>query len=202
MNRQRGAGTPFATAAPHETQVTIMTKRVEQGAPVTEALKPRRCLRWTQRRSERFLEELGRSLNVRHSAARIGMSVSSAYRRKQRDPAFARAWAEALDMAYAELEMELLRQSLEGSVRTEEVRDGDGVLKQVKTVRSYPHGLAVRLLMAHREEVLAFRLASAQRQGEADVGARVRAHMDLVRARILGSSGPDEAPPEEMDDGA
>lgn len=142
--------------------------------------------RWTKDRQLAFAATLAVCLNVTRAAEAVGMSPRSAYLLKQRDAGFARAWAEALDLGYSDLEFEMLRQSVQGSERTETVRDGgSGDIKQIKVVRSFPHGLAIRLLQAHREEVVAFRLAQMERQDDEAVMARVQAHMDLVRERLL-----------------
>ncbi len=105
---------------------------------------------------------LGTCLNVRRAVDAVGLSCSAAYQLKRRDPEFARGWAEALDEGYTNLEFEMLRQSIEGCERTETVKESpDGPVKQVKIIHSYPHNVAMRLLQAHREEVLAFRHAEA-----------------------------------------
>jgi hypothetical protein len=66
------------------------------------------------------------------------------------------------------------------------VIEKDGAVRQIKITHSYPHMIAIRLLQAHREEVQAFRAAGAQRDGYEVVAARVRTHMELVRARLMG----------------
>lgn len=170
--------------------------------------KPVRA-RWTAKRRALFLAVLTDSANVRQSAAAAGMSLTAAYDLKARDPAFARAWREALETGYSEVELALLRQSLHGSERTEMVEEGEEkTLKYVKTVRSFNFTVAVRLLMAHREEVLAFR---RERDGEAvpaqDATARLENYLAEIRARLAEAedAGPDaDGAPGEADgaDGA
>lgn len=141
---------------------------------------------WTGDKRKLFLAMLGTCLNVRRAAGAVGLSCSAAYQLKRRDPDFARGWAEALDEGYANLELEMLRQAIEGWERTETTRETpDGPIRHVKIIHSYPHNVAMRLLQAHREEVLAFRHAEAERREDEDVGARVRAHMDMVRGRLI-----------------
>lgn len=158
---------------------------------------------WPDARRKAFLEGLEAHLNVTLAAAEAGVTPRAAYRLKAQDGAFAREWAAALDVGYAELELLLLRQSIYGSDRTETVRDGaSGAIKQTKTVHCAPHGLAVRLLFAHRAEVQAFRLAEATHgQSEEEMIAQVKAQMDLVRKRLLalGEVGWAEDRPGEQD---
>lgn len=142
---------------------------------------------WTQTKRKTFLALLQATSNVAEAARTVGIGVSTAYALKRRDPEFAEAWREALDIGYGELEMTLLRHALHGSERIETVRDGaTGTIKQIKTVHSYPLALAMRLFLAHRDEVEAFRCSQALHQGQDDVAARVRTQMDEVRARLLG----------------
>jgi hypothetical protein len=148
----------------------------------------RRINRWNAKRRQTFLAVLSQTANVKRAAERAKMSLPSAYDLKKRDPAFAAAWRAALETGYSELELSLIRQSIEGSERIERVEIGaERALKYVKTVRSYPFAVAMWLLRAHRAEVLAQREAEGRQHQDEDVGARVRAHMDLVRARLLGA---------------
>ena len=142
---------------------------------------------WSADKKRVFLAMLDTCLNVRRAAAAVGLSARAAYQLKERDPAFARAWRAALASGYAELEFELLRTAIEGSERTETVRDGeDGPVREVRTVHSVNHGMAMRLLAAHRAEAAAAKLVEAERHGDDEMAARVRAHMDLVRGRLVG----------------
>jgi len=151
--------------------------------------------RWNERRKQIFLAALTETANVRRSAAKAKMSLTSAYTLKARDPAFARAWREALEIGYSEVEMALLRQTLEGCERIETLQEGEsGKLKYVKTVRSFPFAVAVRLLMAHRDEVLAFRQSRDDaEETEQDATERVRAYLDEIDARLRASESRDEA---------
>ena len=115
---------------------------------------------WSAQRQAQFLEALEDSFNVAQAARDVGMSVQSAYKLRQRDPGFAQGWAEALERGYAELEMLLLRRSVDaqgksrawinGSVATvAQLRDQYGVepvafrpvtlLPQVVRLRPAPH---------------------------------------------------------------
>ncbi|HWJ71204.1 MAG TPA: hypothetical protein VNS79_14270 [Sphingobium sp.] len=142
--------------------------------------------RWNGKRKSLFLAALTDTANVRKSAAAAGMSLTAAYDLKARDPAFAQAWREALEIGYSEVELMLLRESLHGSERTEMVEEGaEKTLKYVKTVRSFNFPVAMRLFMAHREEVLAFRRArdgdEAPEQGATE---RLQRYLDEIRMRL------------------
>jgi hypothetical protein len=145
---------------------------------------------WTVTRQRRFLTALERSLNVSESARIAGTTAKSAYDFKRRDPEFARAWRAALDKGYCELELTLLRQAVHGSERTETVIDGKaGEIRQIKTVHSYPQAMAMRLLLAHRAEVEAFReVPSSDKQVSSDVIALVRSEMMALRERFGGAT--------------
>lgn len=142
--------------------------------------------RWSKARTDRFLEVLAATTNVSEAARAAGMTASSAYERKRRDKTFAALWAEALEIGFAELEMLLLRQALMGSERTETVTDSDsGKVRQIKTVHSYPVAVAMRLLIAHREEVERYRSARGVDPAVAsDAAERVRAELKRIRERL------------------
>ncbi len=142
--------------------------------------------RWSKARTDRFLEVLAATTNVSEAARAAGMTASSAYERKRRDNRFAAAWAEALEIGFAELEMLLLRHALQGSERTETVTDSDsGKVRHIKTVHSYPVAVAMRLLIAHREEVERYRLAKGVDPAVASEAAeRVRAELKRIRERL------------------
>lgn len=165
----------------------VVQRAGSPGAMRVQQRRPRKD-GWTQRRRARFLETLRATCNVRESARSVGLTHASAYELRKRDRDFARAWAEARDEAYAELEMMLLRHALFGSQRTETVRDGGGrhaPVKSVKTIHSYPHMVAVRLLIAHRKAVTAFREQEGrERPDDEAVIARVRAEMARIKERL------------------
>lgn len=149
-----------------------------------DAARPERQ-RWTVEKKRSFLAVLAESLNVSEAARAVEMDRTSAYAVKGRDPAFAQGWRAALDDAYGEVEMRLLHDSRDGATRTETVRDAEtGVVKQTKTVHDYPHAVAIRLLLSHQQEVALHRATLVKAQDDEDVIARVRAHMDDIRARL------------------
>ena len=60
----------------------------------------------------RFLAAYASSGNVKHSAMAAGIDRDAAYRRRQRDPVFAQAWAQAEQDAVDTLEAEARRRAL------------------------------------------------------------------------------------------
>ncbi len=166
-----------------------MTKKDRPVAAAGSVAVPKGRERWNGRRRSLFLAVLTDTANVRKSAAAAGMSLTAAYDLKARDPAFAHAWRAALETGYSEVELALLRQSLHGSERTEMVEEGEEkTLKYVKTVRSFNFPVAMRLLMAHREEVLAFR---RERDGgntpEQSATERLQGYLDKIRERLTAA---------------
>ncbi|GEM_PF-3287500 len=159
----------------------------------------RRCHRWTEQRRAVFLATLSETANVRKSAAQAQMSLTAAYQLKSRDPDFARAWGQALEIGWSELEMALIRQGLEGTERVETVTDGrTGQLAYIRTIRSFPFAVAMRLYSAHREEALAHRAAQGEGcgmeggdgAGEGDAAGstdRANACLDEIAARLAES---------------
>lgn len=154
------------------------------GTPRTQYYRPRRSS-WTDKKMAKFLDVLRVTSNVTEAARAVKMDISGAYALRKRDATFAAGWAEALEQGYAELEMLLLRQSIHGSERTEQVDDGiEGGKKRTKTVHSYPHAMAIRLLMAHRGAVAAYRAEQGiDRPGNDTLHAEIHAKIALVRAR-------------------
>lgn len=82
---------------------------VERGNGRVVQLKRSAGKRWTGETERRFLAALAGSCNVRLSAAEVGVSVPSAYKRRRNDPGFAKAWDQAIDMGYARLEEALIQ---------------------------------------------------------------------------------------------
>jgi len=149
---------------------------------------------WTGRRRARFLETLKATCNVKEACRVVGMGMSGAYELRKRDAAFAAEWAEALEQGYAELEMLLLRQSIHGSETTETIDEGGGTgRRRTKTVHSYPHAIAVRLLFAHKGAVDAFR---SERGIDRPGGDAVR---DEIQRRIEAMRAPPERGEVEAD---
>lgn len=146
---------------------------------------------WSEATKAAFLEALSRSLNVTHAARAVGRDRSTAYQLKARDADFARRWGEALHEAYCEMESTLLDQAIHGTTRTETVKNSDGSVRHMKIVHSYPLGIAMGLLAAHRDEVIAHRAAAAGTGLDDAAIAAVKADMEQVRARLRQRYGAD-----------
>ncbi|CAN5117742.1 hypothetical protein BH10PLA2_BH10PLA2_00080 [soil metagenome] len=145
--------------------------------------------RWSEAKEMLFFEELTATSNVSQAAARAGMSAGAAYYRRGINPTFAARWVEALEAGYAALEMALLHQTINGSERIETVTAEDGAVKQVKTIHSFPHAVAIRLLQTHREAVERFRALNGARDGgDPELAATIKAELARVRARLMDGS--------------
>lgn len=190
-----GAAQGIAGGAVGGTAATVVGEgaltRVRRGdGRVTPALRKARRDGWTMKRRARFLEVLRESCNVREAVRAAGMSDVSVYGLRKRDPAFAAEWAEALEQGYAELEMALLRQAIHGSETTETVDDGGKTgARRTKTVHSYPHAMALRLLLAHRAQVSAYRDAQGiAREGGEAVRDEIQRRIAETRERMRGGA--------------
>lgn len=180
-------------AATKRTGMKLWVQQRGPGEPArAQMYRPRRAS-WDARKMGKFLDVLRATSNVTEACRAVKMDISGAYSLRKKDPAFAAGWAEALEQGYAELEMLLLRQSIHGTETTELVDDGnaDG-RKKTRTVHSYPHGMAIRLLMAHKGAVEAYRAEQGiDRPGSDTLHAEIHAKIALIRARS-DAAGSDE----------
>lgn len=94
---------------------------------------------------ERFCQALADGCKVGPGCEAIGISYMTAYRLRQRDPAFKLAWDEALKAGVAKLEDEVHRRAFEGDAQP--VFDKEG--KQTGTKIVYSDVLSMFLLKAH-----------------------------------------------------
>lgn len=62
-----------------------------------------------------FLRNLSKSCNVQQSADATGVSVDTVYRHRKTDDEFRALWAEAIEIAYDELMLEMLRRARYGT---------------------------------------------------------------------------------------
>lgn len=127
--------------------------------------------KWTMARTTRFMETLAITSNVTAAASAAQMTTDSAYRRRMREPAFQRAWLEALAEGYAHLEMEMLERARFGTAKG----IGDG------GKRDFADANGLRLLQAHRETVAAYRIAEGLNARDPDeVLAEVRRRIEAA----------------------
>jgi hypothetical protein len=92
-----------------------------------------------------------------------------------------------VEQGYSELEMLLLRQSLHGSTTTETVEDGEGQCKQIKTVHSYPHTIALRLFQAHQSTAEAVRAEQDASPDSDQIRAEIQVRIAAMRVRSGGA---------------
>lgn len=115
-------------------------------------MDPRKKNRPTPNRKAAFLRVLSETGNVTRAARETGLSRSTAMRHRAKDPAFAEAWAEALDVGADALEAEARRRAVEGVERPVFGRVATGLDGQVGVVREYSDTLLIFLLKGCRPE--------------------------------------------------
>lgn len=163
--------------------MTVARARIASGDAPAQ-LRAVRKDGWTTARRRRFMETLAATCNVTEAARAAKKAISSAYEQKRRDPSFAREWAQALSIGYAELEALLLRQTLFGSEQEDILLDSEGAVKSRKIRRGVPLQVGVRLLLAHRGTVAALRAEEMRdRPDGEDALARMRRVLEEVRQR-------------------
>jgi len=85
---------------------------VQRGNGRRVQVKRARPDQWTHDTARRFLTALAGTCNVKMAAAAVGTSTTSANARRRLDPAFARAWEEALEIGYVRLEGALIESAI------------------------------------------------------------------------------------------
>ncbi|QGP78097.1 hypothetical protein [Sphingobium sp. CAP-1] len=169
---------------------TLVPQKQRVGGAVRAQMRKSRKDGWSKADEALFLEVLGDTCNASEAARVVGRGRTGAYRRRRQDAGFARAWADALEMGYGEIELLLMREVLHGSEVEEIVLDEAGAVKARKVKRTRNLAVALRLLAHHRDTVAKIR---AEREGErpdsADAIARVDALIGAVRARQKAGVG-------------
>lgn len=117
-----------------------------------------------------FAITLAETSNVSRSCEAAGVSVSTVYALRRKNPEFARRWMIALCEGYDHLEMELLSRLRNGETH----EDG----------RKYDFGAAMRLLAAHRGSAEAERAMRDNEDADA-ILASIDAKLDMMREREL-----------------
>ncbi|MGK2910800.1 MAG: hypothetical protein ACSLE1_13520 [Sphingobium sp.] len=168
-----------------EETIELVVQRGPRGENAPQAqMRRARSDGWTGERRALFLDVLRSTCNVSEALRVVGMSDSSLYNLRKRDPAFATAWQDALDHAYDRLEWLLLMRTSFGDERIETVRTGDGqeaTVKGTKTITSYSAAMAWKTLVAHRNSVERHRAQRAAVTGEEEA-TRVRLLSELAAA--------------------
>lgn len=135
----------------------LVTQRQRAGGESRPQQRKRRSDGWSKADAALFLQMLAETCNASEAARAAGKCRAGAYRKRAADPAFARAWDEALDMGYAEIELMLMRAALFGSESEEVTSDGEGAVKARKVRRAPDLGVALRLFLAYRDRVAGIR---------------------------------------------
>ena len=131
-----------------------------------------------------FLHALRGSSNIRAACEASGVGRRTVYDRRDSDPEFARAMAEALEDATDLLEGEARRRAYEGVERPVYGSGGAGAgTVEVGTVREYSDSLMMFLLKAHRPEKFRERY-EVRHQGEVKVTVSAEEMSDDELARI------------------
>lgn len=129
----------------------------------------------SQRWRTAFIAKLAETSHVRSACEHAGVSATTVYDLRRRDPGFAAKWMEALCEGYDNLEMELLHR----------LRAGDGGDAR------YNYTVAMRMLQIHRETVT----REKARRANVDAAA-IRASIDRkvaeMRALVLADKMQDE----------
>ncbi len=113
-----------------------------------------------------FLSALADSSNIKKAAQEANIPVSTVYRERSKNPAFAQSWQAALFEGYTNLEMEVL-----------------GHLRDPDPARPMDITNALRLLAAHRDS---FAREHAQRQNvtAAEVRASIERKVEKLRQQV------------------
>ncbi len=120
-----------------------------------------------------FLAALADTSNIAAAAREADINVSTVYKARRTEPAFARLWQAALCEGYDNLEMELLSR----------LRSGEALEEGAKAPsRKFDNAAAFRLLTAHRESVARQR-ALRDEEDEATILASINAKLDQMRQR-------------------
>ena len=92
-----------------ELETTLIAVSSRHGGP--QRRRPagnKKRVRFDATAQRKFLDALALTCNISIAAEHVGMSESNAYVVRRRDPAFAAAWREALEMGLERLEMQLV----------------------------------------------------------------------------------------------
>ncbi|AEG47896.1 hypothetical protein Sphch_0196 [Sphingobium chlorophenolicum L-1] len=142
---------------------------------------------WSAESRKIFLETLALTCNVSEAARVVGRNLSTVYYQKRRDPAFARAWKQALSIGHEELKALMLRQALFGTEEEEIVLDAEGAVKSRKIKRGHPHMVQAILFKAHQQEVAEMlEQEEVEKPDGEDAVMRLRKALELVRERRGG----------------
>lgn len=147
---------------------------------------------WTRAEERLFLETLADTCNASEAARVVGRCRAGAYRRRAADPAFDRAWDEAVASGYGEIELMLMRASLFGTEAEEVTTDADGAVKARKVKRAPNLTVALRLFLAYRDKVARIREkrgGQGARPDSREAVAQVDAMMAAIARKRAAAGG-------------
>jgi hypothetical protein len=157
---------------------------------------------WTPEIAARFLEILAEGHTAAHAARRCRVSRSAAYKHREADEEFARAWKEAEQAGTEVMEEEARRRAVDGTLKPVYQQ---GV--KVGTIREYSDTLMIFLLKGRKPETYRDN-ATLKHEGKVEIddtglgdeqrAQRIAALLD--RARQRADDG-DSAAPAVPDDG-
>jgi hypothetical protein len=188
----KGAGAQVAAGAGEGASgAPMVAQRQRAGGEGRPQKRQRRKDSWTKKEQRLFLETLAETCNASEAARVADVCRASAYRRRSADAAFARAWDEALDVGYAEIETLLMREVLFGSEVEELTLDGEGAVKARKVKRTRNLTVALRLLTLHRERIEKRRAeqGAAGRPDSPDAVARVANVLEAIGRMEMAADG-------------
>ncbi len=131
----------------------LIVQRGAVGGKARAQLRQPRKDAWTKADVRIFMDALAETLNVSEAARIAGKSRAGAYARRQRYPEFAKAWQQAIDIGYAELEAALLRDLLFGQEVEEVTLDGAGAVQVRKIKRGRDQRIALAMLDRWHDKV-------------------------------------------------
>ncbi|WP_267249387.1 hypothetical protein [Sphingobium sp. JS3065] len=185
--KEAGTRARFTGRAKGPDRVLVLGNSQQGEAGSGAQMRAQRKDAWTAELRARFLETLALTCNVSEAARAAEKNLSSAYYLKRRDPAFARAWKQALSVGHEELKALMLRQALFGTEQEEIVLDGEGAVKSRKIKRGHPHMVQAILFRAHQQEVAEMlEQEGIEKPDGADAVMRLRKALELVRERRGG----------------
>jgi len=125
----------------------VKKERVKLTPEKGKSKKPYSSRLLTPAKRAQFLSVLVECCNVGRACAAVGISRVCAYEWREKDPAFANAWEQALKMGISALEDEAHRRAFDG-VDEPVFHQGE----QCATIKKYSDTLAIFLLKAHNPE--------------------------------------------------
>ena len=135
---------------------------------------------FTEEKRQIFLDHLAACCNVKAAAAAAEISVSAVYDTRRREPGFAQAWDEAMEIGYATLEALLIERAAKGGHYV----PGDTPVPGPETIDTW---LAMDLLRLHKKSGAGRNKGGrpARRASETETIAAILKGLEVIRRRTL-----------------